>query len=43
MKRIVWGIVAAGLMLPQGGTHAQGGRDSNQETVISAEEFHTVI
>ena len=42
MKRIVWGIVAAGLMLPQGGTQAQG-RDGNQATVVSAEEIQTVI
>jgi quercetin dioxygenase-like cupin family protein len=43
MKRILWGILAAGLMLPQGGMQAQGGRDSNQGTVVSAEEIQTVV
>ena len=43
MKRIVWGIVAVGLMLPQSAMQAQGGRDSNQGTVVSAEEIQTVV
>jgi quercetin dioxygenase-like cupin family protein len=43
MKRIMWAIAGIGLLLSQGGAQAQGGRDSNQATVISAEEIQTVI
>jgi len=42
MKRIVWGIAAIGLLLPQSGVRAQG-RDANQATVVSAEEIQTVV